>query len=33
MGDLTWGAEHPVGGKSQKSGLSEGKIVSGIIML
>jgi hypothetical protein len=33
MGDLTWGAEHLVGGKFQKSGLSKGKIVSGITLL
>jgi hypothetical protein len=33
MEDLTWGAKHLVGGKVQKSGLSEGKIVSGITLL
>jgi hypothetical protein len=33
MGDLTWGTEHPTGGKIQISGLFEEKIVSGITLL
>jgi hypothetical protein len=33
MGDLSWGAENAMGGKAQKSRLSEGKIISGIILL
>jgi hypothetical protein len=33
MGDLSWGTEHPAGGKTQKFGLFEEKTNSDTILL